>query len=240
MKHVIEQIFACLLKRPETIKFLWSKKKFINKQKQNRSLKLFFSVINAKSVNLLDTSLIPRLSSSTLILATFKSPFEFTVICVTTFFFHFCFNWRNFKRAYFFIRDIRPLKLVSVRVSDPGVMSGTGAGTCVQVMRVVGETADVRGGTGRGRGRRVAFPGGEIFDVVKTGWRFDPFDHLFYSKHPNVSTSEYVLEEFFHRWEINARQLVNVGVRVGVQLLWYWHWSTKGKGLDRHNAKFSN
>ena len=175
------------------------KKKFIDKQKQNRSLKLFFSVINAKSVNLLDTSLIPRLSSSTLILATFKSPFEFTVICVTTFFFHFCFNWRNFKRAYFFIRDIRTLKLVSIRVSDPGVMSGTGAGTCVQVMRVVGETADVRGGTGRGRGRRVAFPGGEIFDVVKTGWRFDPFDHLFYSKHPNVSTSEYVLEEFFHR-----------------------------------------
>lgn len=175
------------------------KKKFINKQKQNRSLKLFFSVINAKSVNLLDTSLIPRLSSSTLILATFKSPFKFTVICVTTFFFQFCFNWRNFKRAYFFIRDIRTLNLVSVRVSDPGVMSGTGAGTCVQVMRVVGETADVRGGTGRGRGRRVAFPGGEIFDVVKTGWRFDPFDHLFYSKHPNVSTSEYVLEEFFHR-----------------------------------------
>ena len=175
------------------------KKKFINKQKQNRSLKLFFSVINAKSVTLLDTSLIPRLSSSTLILATFKSPFEFTVICVTTFFFHFCFNWRNFKRAYFFIRDIRTLKLVSIRVSDPGVMSGTGAGTCVQVMRVVGETADVRGGTGRGRGRRVAFPGGEIFNVVKTGWRFDPFDHLFYSKHPNVSTSEYVLEEFFHR-----------------------------------------
>ena len=78
-------------------------------------------------------------------------------------------------------------------------MSGTGAGTCVQVMQVVGETADVRGGTGLGRGRRVAFPGGEIFDVVKTGWRFDPFDHLFYSKHPNVSTSEYVLEEFFHR-----------------------------------------
>lgn len=175
------------------------KKRFINKQKQNRFLKLFFSVINAKSVNLLDTSLIPRLSSSTLILATFKSPFEFTVICVTIFFFHFCFNWRNFKRAYFFIRDIRTLKLVSVRVSDPGVMSGTGAGTCVQVMRVVGETADVRGGTGRGRGRRVAFPRGEIFDVVKTGWRFDPFDHLFYSKHPNVSTSEYVLEEFFHR-----------------------------------------
>lgn len=91
------------------------------------------------------------------------------------------------------------LKLISIRVSDPGVVRRTGAGTRVQVMRVIREPADVRGGTGRGRRRRVAFPRGEIFDIVKTGWRFDPFNHLFYSNHPDVSTSKYVLEELFHR-----------------------------------------
>ena len=106
------------------------------------------------------------------------------------------------------------LKLISIRVSDPGVVRRTGAGTRVQVMRVIREPADVRGGTGRGRRRRVAFPRGEIFDIVKTGWRFDPFNHLFYSNHPDVSTSKYVLEELFHRceWKYKTFILVNVGL----------------------------
>ena len=80
-------------------------------------------------------------------------------------------------------------------------MCGTRTGTGVQVMRIVRETTDVRGSTCRWWGRRVAFPRSESFDVVEAGGILHPFDDMFYTKHPDVTTRKNILQEFFHHWK---------------------------------------
>ena len=60
--------------------------------------------------------------------------------------------------------------LISIRVTNPGIMLGTWTGAGVQVVRIIREATDVRSATWRGWGRRVAFPRSEIYDIIEAGW----------------------------------------------------------------------
>jgi len=59
--------------------------------------------------------------------------------------------------------------LISIRVSNPGIMFWTWRSTGAQVVRVIREATDVWGVTRRGWGRGVAFPRSEIFDIIEAG-----------------------------------------------------------------------
>ena len=69
-------------------------------------------------------------------------------------------------------KDIHPgyaQALISIRVSNPGIMLWTWASAGVKVVRIVREATDVWGATRRGWGRGVAFPWSEIFDFIEAG-----------------------------------------------------------------------
>ena len=92
-------------------------------------------------------------------------------------------------------------ELISIRVTNPGIMLRTWTSTGVQGVRDIREVTVVWGVTRRGWGRGVAFPRCKIFDIIEAGWWFDPLYDMFNAKHPHVSAREYVLQEFFHGWK---------------------------------------
>lgn len=66
---------------------------------------------------------------------------------------------------------------VTIRVPNPWIVVWTWSGTCKQVMAWVTTDIHFRPGTNRWT-RRVALPGTEFFDLVKSCRLFDPFDDL--------------------------------------------------------------